>query len=77
MAASQLNAMFKIIDQTQNLNITEIEFQIVTLVSSLYTIVLLLNLIWIVLALYFMILCLICKRYILLKCKIWKRMGYR
>ena len=53
MAPSQLNAMHTINDQTKNLNITEIEFQLVSLVSSLYTIVLLLKLIWIVLALYF------------------------
>ena len=69
--------MHNINDQTINLNIAEIEFQLVSLVSSLYTIVLLLNLIWIVLALYFMILCFICERDIRLKCKIWKRMGYR
>ena len=55
MAPSQLNAMHNINDQTKNLNITAIEFQLVSLVSSLYTIVLLLNLIWIVLAFYFMI----------------------
>ena len=45
MAPSQLNAMHNINDHTKNLNITEIEFQLVSLVSSLYTIVLLLNLI--------------------------------
>ena len=45
MAPSQLNAMHNINDQTKNLNITEIEFQHVSLVSSLYNIVLLLNLI--------------------------------
>ena len=70
MAPSQLNAMHNINDQTKNLNITEIEFQLVSLVSSLYTNVLLLNLIWIVLALYFMISCFICERGIRLKCKI-------
>ena len=54
-----------------------LDLTFISLVTGQYTIVLLFYLFWIVLALYFMISCYICERDIRLKCKIWKRMGYR
>ena len=54
--------------QTDDSSILDLMF--IGLVTGQYTL-------WIVLALYFMISCYICERGIRLKCKIWKRMGYR